>query len=113
MAEAVRIFGIRHVGIDKCCQNTTPAHPCFRNAYKLLITKHNIARRWRTTCYNKRGDMFQTTIANESFAEGVGLHTGVYVTSAWYRPRPKRASCFAALTSTISLSKHRAQRRSR
>jgi len=22
--------------------------------------------------------MFQTTIANESFAEGVGLHTGVY-----------------------------------
>src|SRR5207249_10995027 len=47
-------------------------------AHNLLITKHQIARCWRATCYHAEGDMFQTTIANESFAEGVGLHTGVY-----------------------------------
>ena len=50
----------------------------FRVAYNLLITKHQIAKYWRATCYHAQGDMFQTTIAKESFAEGVGLHTGVY-----------------------------------
>src|SRR5713226_5024752 len=47
-------------------------------AHKLLITKHKPLKRWRATCYNHLGEMFQTTIARESFAEGVGLHTGVY-----------------------------------
>src|SRR5438132_6518940 len=50
----------------------------FRVAHNLLITKHQIARCWRATCHHAEGEMFQTTIANESFAEGVGLHTGVY-----------------------------------
>src|SRR5439155_20100673 len=47
-------------------------------AHNLLITKHRIARCWRATCYHAEGGMFQTTIPNESFAERVGLHTGVY-----------------------------------
>src|SRR6266513_3300256 len=47
-------------------------------AYKSLITKRKFERRWRTTCYNRARGMFQTTIAKESVAEGVGLHTGVY-----------------------------------
>jgi UDP-3-O-[3-hydroxymyristoyl] N-acetylglucosamine deacetylase len=46
--------------------------------YKLLILKHKLDICWPTTCYNKRGEMFQNTIARESSAEGVGLHTGVY-----------------------------------
>src|SRR5207244_159508 len=36
------------------------------------------ANYWSATCYNTSWEMFQTTIAKESFAEGVGLHTGVY-----------------------------------
>src|SRR2546429_5591201 len=47
-------------------------------AYKSLIAKHKSGIRWRTTCYNGARGMFQTTIAKESLAEGVGLHTGVY-----------------------------------
>src|SRR6266568_1072813 len=43
----------------------------------LLIIKHKHNCRWPTTCYNSRWGMFQTTIAREAFAEGVGLHTGV------------------------------------
>src|SRR5260370_38724950 len=35
-------------------------------------------RRWRTTCYNYVGKMFQTTIARESSDEGVRLDAGVY-----------------------------------
>src|SRR6266567_2019661 len=49
----------------------------FRAACNLLITKHKIAKCWRATCYHAQEDMFQTTIAREAFAEGVGLHTGV------------------------------------
>jgi UDP-3-O-[3-hydroxymyristoyl] N-acetylglucosamine deacetylase len=45
---------------------------------KLLITKHKKKERWTAKCYNEGYRMFQTTIARESFAEGVGLHTGVY-----------------------------------
>src|SRR5260370_1134524 len=56
----------------------TRLHSDSNSAYKLLIIKHKLMRRWRTTCYNHVGEMFQTTIARESFAEGVGLHTGVY-----------------------------------
>src|SRR5467141_3057990 len=47
-------------------------------AYKPLIVKHKQDICWPTTCYNKRGEMFQTTIVREASAEGVGLHTGVY-----------------------------------
>src|ERR1700694_4146265 len=47
-------------------------------AYKSLITKHKVGMYWRTTCYDGVRGMFQTTIAKESLAEGVGLHTGVY-----------------------------------
>jgi len=56
----------------------TRLHSDSNSAYKLLIIKHKLMGRWRTTCYNHLGEMFQTTIARESFAEGVGLHTGVY-----------------------------------
>src|ERR1700730_17802258 len=47
-------------------------------AYKSLITKHKVEKSWRTICYYGVRGMFQTTIAKESLAEGVGLHTGVY-----------------------------------
>jgi UDP-3-O-[3-hydroxymyristoyl] N-acetylglucosamine deacetylase len=46
--------------------------------YKSLIIKHKFEKNWRTTCYYEVRGMFQTTIAKESLAEGVGLHTGVY-----------------------------------
>src|SRR6266849_6278197 len=45
---------------------------------KSLIIKYKQVKCWLTRCYNRRGEMFQTTIAKESCAEGVGLHTGVY-----------------------------------
>lgn len=33
---------------------------------------------WPTKCYLSSGEMFQSTIAKEASAEGVGLHTGVF-----------------------------------
>lgn len=45
---------------------------------KLLIIKHKRAWYWSTKCYNLSYLMFQITIARQSSAEGVGLHTGVY-----------------------------------
>src|SRR5690348_10307364 len=33
---------------------------------------------WSTTCYPRCGVMFQSTIAREASAQGVGLHTGVF-----------------------------------
>src|ERR1700723_2044132 len=33
---------------------------------------------WPTTCYPRAGEMFQSSIGREAFAEGVGLHTGVF-----------------------------------
>lgn len=43
-----------------------------------LIIKHKDCVGWPAKCYNKDRGMFQTTIARESCAEGVGLHTGVH-----------------------------------
>ena len=42
-----------------------------------LIIQRNAGTTWPVKCYNTFKRMFQTTIARESWAEGVGLHTGV------------------------------------
>lgn len=47
-------------------------------SYKLLKEMDKEVKRWLTKCYPSYGDMFQSTIAKEACAEGVGLHTGVF-----------------------------------
>src|SRR6266853_4239445 len=77
----------------------------FRVAYKLLITKHQIAKCWRATCYDGRGICSKLPSPGSPSQRVWASTPACTVTFAWYRPRPKPASCFAALTWTISLLK--------
>ena len=49
-----------------------------RVLYKLLKKMDKDVKPWPTKCYPESGVMFQSTIAKEASAHGVGLHTGVF-----------------------------------